>query len=280
MLFSPVPSQGEQNKSLLFPSLPLNFQIKNTDLLSEGVLMFCTEITQMRKTRERDTSGCVIAWRPASPQGCHQYPRKLIRQQPPPTFAIWGLALLTLPCARVCSSSLLILLWMINMVFHWSHHERSLTWGIFAQNKLERVKLNLTDVWSILWCFTGVQKQQRGPRLTWIWRICRTFQTWKTDAWNIKCPRWDFSHSQNPDQTWRLLPDSVGLSALCVFSHCCDHHKVPLARRYHQEAFGPTPESQDSRLCTQGAACAPTIKALTSLAVVWLVLRSLSIRNY
>lgn len=285
MSFSPVPSQGEQNKSLLFPSLPLNFQIKNTDLLSEGVLMFCREITQMRKTRERDTSGCVIAWRPASPQGCHQYLRKLIRQQPPPTFAIWGLALLTLPCARVCSSSLLIHLWMINMVFHWSHQERSLTWGIFAQNKLVRVKLNL----EFNRCLVNPVLLHWGPKAA---LSLKGVHGWLESGEFVEPFRRDRLMHETSNvhaetfptlkscQTWRLLPDSVGLSVLCVFSNCCDHHKVPLARRYHQEAFGPTPESQDSRLCTQGAACAPTIKALTSLAVVWLVLRSLSIRNY
>lgn len=93
--------------------LSLNFWIQNADLLFGGAPMLRREITQMKKTRGQEWMfawSCVIASRPASPQGCHQYPRKLIRQRPPPTFAIWGLALLTLPCAHVCRSSQLILL--------------------------------------------------------------------------------------------------------------------------------------------------------------------------
>lgn len=100
-------ARREEDVCIIF-FLSLNFRIQSADLLFGGAPMLRREIPQMKKTRGQEWMfawSCVIASRPASPQGCHQFPRKLIRQRPPPTFAIWSLALLTLPCARVCSSS-------------------------------------------------------------------------------------------------------------------------------------------------------------------------------
>lgn len=222
----------------------------------------------MKKTREGHewmfARSCVIASRPTSPQGCHQYPRKLIRQQPPPTFAIWGLALFTLPCTHVCSSN--------SNSYFWK-------WLIrcsFPVN-IKKVRNSVNRFWATLAWLNLELKCKCTWDLQMFSRSCRGMSHWGPKAVDVNLEHlsnlsdtkhWCIKHQisklkpfplSNPDQTCNLFSDTVWLSALCVFSHCCDRHKVPLARRYDQEAFGPTPESQDSSLCTQGAACNKSI---------------------